>query len=422
MLRGTKLLVLGGAFQHCKVVEAAHELGVKVYVTDYLKDSPAKLLADVCLMYDVKDIEAIVEYCKKEGIDGVINTSLDPCQIPYQEICTKLGVPCYGNKEQFFQLTNKQAFKELCNRYGVDTITSYTVEDLKNLENNSVKIEFPIMIKPEDSRGSRGQAVCYDCRAAMKAVEIAAEESTTGNVIIEKYLENAKDFASAYILMNGKACLVRTCDRYVGEASEGLNRVAVAVENPSKFTQMYLENVNDKVIAMLEGMGIQNGPVFMQGLIDGDTVRFYDPGFRFSGGEYERLFKMATGIDLMQMLVTFAITGKMKQDKILSDVVYLKGKRILHLDPTLCAGKIAKIVGREKIRQHEKVISMYERYKVGEVVPECENVGRRYAEICLLTENKAEEIETIKYIQNTLHIFDENNEEMVCSPFLVERL
>ena len=95
MYNGKKILILGGASQHCKVVDAAHELGLKVFVTDYLPDSPAKKKADVSLMYDVKDIEGIVDYCKKEKIDGIITTSLDPCQIPYQKICEKLALPCF---------------------------------------------------------------------------------------------------------------------------------------------------------------------------------------------------------------------------------------------------------------------------------------------------------------------------------------
>lgn len=422
MLKDKKLLVLGGAFQHCKVVEAAHELGIKVYVTDYLKNSPAKRIADIGLMNDVKDTDSIVSYCKKEKIDGIINTSLDPCQIPYQEICERLGMPCYGNKEQFFQLTNKHAFKALCKRYGVDTITSYKIDELKDSSATDIKIEFPIMIKPEDSRGSRGQAICYTLDEALRAVDNASKESSTGNVIIEKYLNNSQDFAAAYILIQGKAYLVRTCDRYVGAPDEGLNRVAIAAANPSKHTQMYLDNVNNRVMAMLEGMGIQNGPVFMQGIVDGATVRFYDPGFRFSGGEYERLFKLATGIDLIQMLVTFAITGKMSRANLRPDSALLEGKRILHLDPTLRAGKISQIVGLEKVREHTNVISLFERYQVGETVPESEDVSRRYAEICLLTDNKAEEIETIKYIQDTLHILDADGMEMLCSLFSVDLL
>lgn len=421
MLSGKKLLILGGAFQHCKVVETAKELGIKTYVTDYLEDSPAKQIADVSLKYDVKDIDSIVEYCKKENINGVINTSLDPCQIPYQQICERLSLPCFGNKEQFFQLTNKKQFKKLCDEYNVDTILSYPVECL--LKKERVKeIQFPILIKPEDSRGSRGQKICYDLESAQKALMIATKESSTGKVIIEKYMKDAQDFAVAYIVIQGKAYLIRTCDRYTGSEKEGLNTVAIAAENPSNFTNIYLKRVNSKVVSMIEGMGIKNGPVFMQGLIDGDTVRFYDPGFRFSGGEYERLFKLATGIDLIGMLIRFSLTGRMKEVSLSTNIVKLNGKRILQLDPTLKPGKISSIKGKREILKKDSVISFYDRYQIGEIVPESNDVSRRYAEIAILSESKEEELETVKFIQENLHIYDENEQELICSVFSRELL
>ena len=101
-LKGKKWLVIGGAFQHCKLVEAAKELGVITYVTDYLpvEQAPAKQIADKYIMHNITDIDEIVEMCKTEGVDGVISTSLDACQLPYYEVCTKLGLPCFGTKEQ----------------------------------------------------------------------------------------------------------------------------------------------------------------------------------------------------------------------------------------------------------------------------------------------------------------------------------
>ena len=168
---------------------------------------------------------------------------------------------------------------------------------------------------------------------------------------------------------------------------------------------------------MLKGMGIQNGPVFMQGLVDKDTIRFYDPGFRFSGGEYEQLLKSATNVDLIKMLVMFSISGEMDDTLLCSDLIYLNGKRAFQLDPTLLPGHISNIIGKEKIKKHPNVISFYERYEKGEIVPQTENVARRYAEICFLTDNKEEEIKLIKFIQDTLHILDEKGQELLCCPF-----
>lgn len=125
--QGKKLLIIGGAFQHCKLVEAARELGVKTYVTDYLplEKAPAKQMADKYYTYNITDIDEIVELCKNEEIDGVISTSLDACQKPYQRICEKLGAPCFGTKEQFDILTDKNLFKTYCRKNGVDVIPEY---------------------------------------------------------------------------------------------------------------------------------------------------------------------------------------------------------------------------------------------------------------------------------------------------------
>ena len=49
-LQGKKLLLLGGVQPACEIVKEAHNMGVTVYVTDYLEDSPAKKYADKSFM------------------------------------------------------------------------------------------------------------------------------------------------------------------------------------------------------------------------------------------------------------------------------------------------------------------------------------------------------------------------------------
>ena len=61
VLKGKKLLVLGGVYQHCKLVEAAHELGVYVIVDDYLppEQAPAKQIAEKYYMHNITDYDDI---------------------------------------------------------------------------------------------------------------------------------------------------------------------------------------------------------------------------------------------------------------------------------------------------------------------------------------------------------------------------
>ena len=156
-LTGKKLLILAGAGVHSKIVRAAKEMGIYTIVTDYLTDSPAKLLADEAWMYSITDVDAIVTRCKEENVDGVLSLCIDPAQKPYQQICEKLGLPCYATKEQFEIMTDKRKFKDFCTANHIDVITEYSEDDIYN-----DKVQYPVFIKPTDSRGSRGQFVCYN--------------------------------------------------------------------------------------------------------------------------------------------------------------------------------------------------------------------------------------------------------------------
>lgn len=415
-LKGKRLLVIGGAFQHCKLVEAAKELGVVVYVTDYLpvEKAPAKQIADKYFMHNVTDIDGIVKMCIEEKIDGVISTSLDACQKPYQQVCERLGLPCFGTKEQFDVLTDKNLFKSACRKNGVDVIPEYKEKDI-----DEKTVEFPILVKPGESRGSRGQTICSSYEEAKKAIEFAKSVSSNGQVVIEKYMGQANDFSMTILMINGRACPIRTVDRILGKYEDGLDKLAVGSASPSVFTKLYMENVHKRVEGLYKDLGIENAPVFMQGFVDGDTVRFYDPGLRLPGGEYERMFTHALGKNPMHPLIEFALSGKMSSYESLfnKDDVYLQGKIVGQVLPTLRGGKIGSIEGLDEIRNHPCVVAVFDRYAVGDIIEETHNVAQRFCEIDIVCKDGKEATKTAEFIYNTLKICDENGQNMIVSSF-----
>ena len=416
-LKGKKLLVLGGAFQHCKLIEAAKELGVITYVTDYLplSEAPGKQMADKYFMYNITEYDAIAEMCRSEKIDGVIATSLDACQLPYQRICAMLGLPCFGTAEQYKLLTDKTAFKEQCRKSGVDVIDEYTEADFSDRAVCEKRVKFPIFIKPCDSRGSRGQSVCHNYDEAKSAIEFAKSESATGKIVIEKYMGKNDDFSMTLIVINGKVYPFRTVDRILGPAKDGLDKLAVGATMPSKYTDLYFNNVHKKIEKFAKDIGLQNAPFFMQGFIDGDTVRFYDPGLRLPGGEYERMFKSVFKKDVFYPLIEYALTGKVSEDSVTMNLqdVLLDGKIAAQVLPALHKGTISEIKGMEEIRNHPKVVSAFPRYSVGDTVQETHNVNQRFCEIDIVCDNKDELQSTVRWVYDTLNVLDENGRNML---------
>ncbi len=408
------ILILGGSYHHIKLVEAAKELKVKTVVIDYLEEkaSPAKKIADKAFLCDIKDINGVLDICKKEKIDGIIATHLDPAQIPYATLCQKLNLPCIGTPEQFYCMTNKHAFKKLCIENNVDVIPEYSQEDIINN-----KIEYPVFVKPVDSRGSRGQSICYNKEELLKAIDFAKDNSSNGDIIIEKYIEDGKEFQITYFFVNGTPYLIRTVDSYKGEKQNNLDKVVSCAISPSKYTKNFLKTTNNKIINMLKTLGIKNGPVFMQGFKDGNCYRFFDPGLRFPGVDYERLYKKVFNVDLMKLIIIFSLTGQMPDIKLKQNSFDLDGKKASILFPNIKKGKIKKIIGENIIKQLNGVLSYNSRYKVDDFVEWTYDINQRFAEIDILENNIQGITNTINLINSTLHVYDISNNELLYQKF-----
>lgn len=406
-----KLLILAGVPVHCKVVEAAKAMGVTTIVTDFLKNSPAKQIADESWMLNITDVEGIVEKCKAEKVDGILNFCIDPAQRPYVEICERLGLPCYGNAEQVYTMTDKPTFKKFCIENGLDVIPTYTVEDVM-----SDNVQYPVFIKPTDSRGSRGQAVCHNKEEVLVAIENATRESNNGGVVIERFMQGKQDFSMTYFVVDGVPYLIRTCDRYLGKLEDGLNKQCVGCVGPSKFSDFYIEKIHDKVVGFIKALGIQNGPIFMQGFIDGDVIRFYDPGLRFPGGEYEKLLNEITGINIMSALVEFALTGHITLPKGIDDSPWkLNGCHTIQLPIAARGGTIGVISGVEEIRDDPRVTASFKRYEQGETVPSTGDVRQRVCEVALVIQPEDSVRDAVVWVQSQIKVLDQNHENMLVS-------
>lgn len=413
-----KLLILGGATQHLKFVEAAKELGIYTIVTDYLPDSPCKQICDEALMINITAVDEIVSYCKENDVDGIVSGFLDPCQIPYSKICEKLNLPCYGTPNQFYRFTNKLAFKSLCRKNGVRVIDDYTKADFE-----AGSIDYPVFVKPVDSRGSRGQTVCYSELEMPAAIAFAEENSSTGEILIERYMGDCDEVQITNFVVNGDIYLERTVDSNRGSADLNLQKVVNCAISPSRYTDVYLENTHKNVCQMIKDLGIQNGPIFMQGFYKDGEFYFFDPGLRFPGVEFERIYKKVWDIDFAKLLIHFAIDGKFPDGTVLPiDGAKLNGNKAAVIFPVLRAGKIHSISGVDIMNKDPRCICHFTRYHKGDNLSWTYDVNQRFSEVDFLGGNINDLMDVIKKYQDTVSVIDERGLNMFYDKFNVNRL
>lgn len=274
-------------------------------------------------------------------------------------------------------------------------------------------------MKPVDSRGSRGSTICKSENELYDAFVIARKESESRKVIVEKYMGGYQELSITYVVINGEPYLISVGDRYSGMKEYNFDKILSCMIQPSWALEIYLKNVDIKVKNMIKNIGIQNAAVFMQGFVDGDTVRMFDPGYRFAGNEYERAYVVATGINPMESIITYALTGKMKDFAGKYEGSFeLNGKVVVQYMINGRPGKICKYIGVEDLKKHPKIIYIGYKYEIGEVIENTGSTKHRIFDITFLVNRTEKAVnEVIDFVNEKLHVLDENGDEMIVSSF-----
>ena len=169
---------------------------------------------------------------------------------------------------------------------------------------------------------------------------------------------------------------------------------------------------------MLVALGVRNAPVFMQGFVDGEEFRFYDPGLRFPGGDYDRIFASVMGVNLMKLLIELAFTGKIdNHGQINEETVYLKGTTIFTLHSTINTGTIARITDRETLLNIPGVCYVSFRHGVNDRIEFTGTVNQRIAEFNIFGESSADVRRTVSEVIEKLVVLDEDGKDMVFCKF-----
>lgn len=412
-LKGKKLLLLGGFNLACDIVRRAQEMGVYVVVADYDKNCPAKDIADKFVPVSATDVDALVELCKKENIDGVTTGFVDILQPPCYEVCKRLGLPYYVTPKMLAMSTNKVEFKTTCNEYGVPVPQTYlvgnTIDD--NLLNS---INYPVFVKPLDGSGSRGAGVCYNQDELLSQFAEAVGYSVSKNAIIEDYI-TGRDFLLGYIAVDGEFRLISMFDRYVtSDRGSAINFANVSMA-PSKAIDTYLENINGKVVNMFQDLGFKDGLFFMQGYADGNKITFFEMGCRLGGSFYNHE-RACLGMDSVEMTVRYALTGKMVEDihslkydmakynKFALDCNYmLKGYN----------ETIAEIKGMEEVKNMPSCRSTIQYHEIGYHYEKDRTVDRPIFTASIVADTMEQVKKDVAYINEVLDVLNPNGESIL---------
>ena len=183
-----KLLLLGGAQYLLPVIEEAHKLGLYVITCDYLPDNIAHKHSDEYRNVSIIDKNAVLDTARELGIDGVMSFACDPGVVTAAYVAEKLGLPFAGSYEAVSILQNKGRFRRFLTENGFNVPWAKSYSDPDDALDDSASFNWPMIVKPVDSAGSKGVTRVDSPDALPAAIKHAKTFSICGDFIIEEFI------------------------------------------------------------------------------------------------------------------------------------------------------------------------------------------------------------------------------------------
>ena len=184
-----KLLLLGGSRYIIPVIKAAHSLGCYVITCDYLPDNIAHKYSDEYHNVSIIDKEAVLNLAKNLKIDGIMSFACDPGVVTAAYVAEKMGLPHSGSYESVSILQNKGKFRKFLADNGFNVPVAKGYKCIDEALNDINLFNWPVIVKPTDSAGSKGVTRVDDPSKLKESIEYAISFSIGKEFIIEDFIE-----------------------------------------------------------------------------------------------------------------------------------------------------------------------------------------------------------------------------------------
>lgn len=188
-MKQKKLMLLGGIRYLVPAIEVAHRHGCHVITVDYLPDNIAHQYSDEYHNVSILDKDAVLQLAKDLQIDGILSYAVDPGVVTAAYVAEQMNLPFTCSYETACILQDKARFRQFLTEHGFNVPNAKGYTNAEEAQKDINFFNWPVIVKPVDSAGSKGVTRVDNPRNLDKAIAHALEESHNGHFIVEDFLE-----------------------------------------------------------------------------------------------------------------------------------------------------------------------------------------------------------------------------------------
>ena len=303
-----KLMLLGGMRYLVPVIEAAHKLGAYVITCDYLPNNIAHKYSDEYCNVSILEKDKVLEKAKELKIDGILSFACDPGVVTAAYVAEKMGLPSSGPYESVEILQNKGKFRKFLtdNNFNVPVAKQYT--DIETALNDIEMFNWPVIVKPTDSAGSKGVTKVVEKSELRDAINYALKFSHSNEFIIEDFLEKIGDSSDCdSFSVDGELKFVSFSAQKFDENCENPYTPA-AFTWPASISKEHQEELTNEIQRLLKLLDMKNSiyNIETRECTNGKAY-IMECSPRGGGNRLAEMIRYMTGVDMITNIVKSAL-------------------------------------------------------------------------------------------------------------------
>ena len=262
-----KIMILGAGVYQLPILQKAAEMCEVILVAPMVSQD-FKEYADKIYDLDLRRQDEILEFAQKEKIDGIITDQTDIPVRTMAYVADNMGLPGIGYDTACL-FTDKGKMRQKLEELGIPVLPNKTIQSLEEAVHFFESLEGAAIIKPADNQGSRGVYKISSRMELEKYFASSKSESSTGQVVIEKYAEGREFVVEAMSLNYEYQELILGDTIYfdIENAFAAKNRIFPS--NASEEICKKVSLLNERII---KGFGLKQGISHSEYVMDGDEV------------------------------------------------------------------------------------------------------------------------------------------------------
>lgn len=304
-----KILMLGGSAQQVVAIETAKRLGYYTVLCDFLTDNPGQYAADKFYLVSTTDKEAVLAVARDEQVSGVLAYASDPAAPTAAYVAEKMGLP--GSPYESVEiLCNKDKFRAFLKEHDFCTpeAKGYTDIDEALADIQNGHFQYPMIVKPVDSSGSKGVSRIDSFAQAEELLQYAMSYSRGHRIIIEEFVEKyGYQIAGDGLSVDGKLVFRYFANDHFDARCKN-PFVPVAASFPYHMPEEVQNKIHDTIQRLLTLLGMRTSTYNFDMRIDKDyNVYLMEVAPRDGGNYIPQAIRYATGVDLVECSVKAAM-------------------------------------------------------------------------------------------------------------------